>query len=100
MGVSMQLAMFKELAGCWIRDGKGRGAIDFHKSFTEESEAVGFLGRHCECVAETHKAQMFFRGTCQFSCWNVISDLFVVHAATCKESKGGIKWTSGPEGNG
>jgi hypothetical protein len=51
-------------------------------------------------MAEARKAQMYFRGTCGFSCWYVIADTFVVWAATCKESKGGISMRSGPVRNG
>jgi hypothetical protein len=46
MGVSTKLAMFKELASCWIQDGQGRGAIDFHMSFTAVCKAICLLVRH------------------------------------------------------
>jgi hypothetical protein len=51
-------------------------------------------------MAEACKAQIFFRGMCGFSCWYVIVDTFVVRAATCKGSKGGISTRSGPVRNG
>jgi hypothetical protein len=90
MGVPSQLAMLKEFTCGWIRR-----AINFLKSCTEVCKAIGFFGRHRECLAETRKAKRFLRGTCGLSCWDVVGDAFVVMAAACKESKGGIRTRSG-----
>jgi hypothetical protein len=99
-GVMLQLAMLTEFTCGWIKHGKGRRTINFVKSCIEVSKAIGFFGRHRECLAETRKAKMFLRGTCGLSCWDVVGDAFVVRAAACKESKGGIGMRSGLVSNG